>query len=95
MRRHLAAAASRIVLRSHARQKHIVNRHADLQAERPVAVVGIEPVIARHQVQRRRHADTLMARAVDLEECFVLALELNFFVVHAARRIHGAIRAQQ
>ena len=95
MRRHLPAPAGGIVLRSHGRQQHIVSRRAHLQAERPVAIVRVEPVVARLEVKRRRHADALVPYSVDLEESLILALELNLFVVHAARHVHRPIRSEE
>ena len=95
MRGHLPAATGRIIFRSHGSQQHFVRRRADLKTKCPVAVVGIEPVISRLKVQRRRHTYAFVPHTVDLEKGSILALELDLFVIHAARRVHGSIGTQK
>src|SRR5207248_9961000 len=68
---------------------------AGLEAERAVAVVGVEPVVARAQGQPRGDEHGLVARARNLEEDFVLPLELNLLVVNAPRQVHRAVDADK
>src|SRR5690606_25660251 len=67
VRRHLPAAARRIVLRADAGEEHLGRRHAERQAERAVAIVGIEPVVAGAQREAGRDENRLVAGAADLE----------------------------
>jgi hypothetical protein len=46
-----------------------------------IAVVGVEPILARPQDHARRHPHRLVARAADLEVDAVLPLELDLLVV--------------
>ena len=69
--------------------------HAELEAEGAVAVVRIEPVVARTQSQPRGDEDGLVPRARNLEEDFVLPLELNLLVVNAPRQVHRAVDADK
>ena len=95
MRRHLPAAAGRVVLRSHGSEQHLVRRRADLKTKCPVAVVGIKPVIARLEVEGHRHTNAFVPHPVDLKESAILSLELDLFVIHAPRRVHGSVGAQK
>jgi hypothetical protein len=45
VRRHLPSAGVRVVGRSHCRQQLLGGGHAQAEAERPIAVVGVEPVV--------------------------------------------------
>ncbi len=91
VRRHLPAARARVVGRADRLEQHVVGRHAELEAERPVAIVRVEPVVGRAQGETGCRQDCFVARAADLEEDLILALELDLFVVDTARRIHGAV----
>src|SRR5690349_25090668 len=95
VRRHLPAGVGRIVLRADRREEHLGRGHAERQAERAVAVVGEEPVIARTQVESRRDENCFMAGAADLEERLTLILELYLLVVHLARQEHQAVRREE
>ena len=91
VRGHLAAARARVVLGSHRAEQHLERRHAELQQERAVAVVGEEPVVAGPQHEAGRGQHGLVAGAADLEVDPVLALELDLLVVEPARQEHGAV----
>ncbi len=95
VRRHLAAAAGRIGGRAHSLQEHFVRGDAQRQAERAVAIVRKEPVVAGTHGQSRAHSQRLVARAGDLEVGFLLALEQDFAVVHAAREHHQPVDLDQ
>ncbi len=95
VRRHLPAAGGRIVLRGDARQQHLERRHAERQAERPVAIVRIEPVVGGLEHHAGGGQDRFVSGAADLEEDEALVLELNFLVVQLPRQHHRAVRAQQ
>ena len=94
VRRHLTSVRSRIRFGAHRLQKLFERRHAELQTERAIAIVGIEPIVTRLQAHAGRNQNRLMTGAADLEENPVLALHLNFFVVEPPREIHRAIDFQ-
>ena len=95
VRRHLTAAGIRIVLGADGREQHLEGRHPELQAERSIAIVRIEPVVGRLQRQTGGDEHRFMACAADLEKDLALVLELNFLVVEFAREDHAAVDAQQ
>src|SRR5436190_11831485 len=66
-------------------------RHAELETERAIAVVGIKPIIARLQSHAGRNQNCFVSGAADLKENLVLVLELDLLVVKPARKIHRAI----
>ena len=91
VRRHLPAARRRVVARTHRLEQHLVRRHAEREAEGPIAVVGEEPVVGRAQRERGRHQHGLVPGAADLEEDAALVLELDFLVVQLPRQEHPAV----
>ena len=95
VRRHLPAVTCRVVFRADGLQEHVERGDAERQAERAVAVVRHEPVVARAEDHARGHEDRLVAGAADLEKDLALVLELNLFVVETARQQHQAIRLAQ
>ena len=95
VRGHLPAAGARVVLRPDRAQHHLVGRHAELEHQGPVAVVGVEPVVAGLEDQARRDEHRLVAGAADLEEDPVLALELDLLVVEPPRQEHGAVHREE
>jgi hypothetical protein len=95
VRRHLAAAGIRIVLGSDAGEQHLERGHAELQAQRAIAVVGKKPVVARLQRQAGGDEDGFVAGAADLEKNLALVLELDFLVIQLARQKHAAVDRQQ
>ena len=92
---HLASAAGRIGGRSYSLQQHVVGHDAKGKAERPVAIVGEEPVVAGTQRQRRAHLKRLVAGRRNLEVYLLLTLEQDFAVVHASRQEHQAVDFNQ
>ena len=95
VRRHLASARTGIVARAHSLQQHVVSGRAQGEAERPVAVIGIKPVVTGLQGKGRSHAHGFMAGAGDLEKDLLLALEQDLFVVHPPGGIHVAVGFDQ
>ena len=95
VRRHLPSARTRVVFRAHRAQQHFERRHAKLQAQRAIAVIGIKPVVTRAQVHAGGRQHGFVAGAANLEEDQALVLELNLLVVEPARQQHGAVRPQQ
>ena len=85
------AAVARVGLRPDRGEQHLERRDAELQRQRAIAVVGMEPVVARFQDQAGRDQDRFVAGAADLEEDAALVLELDFLVVELARPHHAAI----
>ena len=84
-----------IVLGADAGEEHLERRHAERQAQRAVAVVRIEPVVAGLERHARRDEDGFVSGAADLEEDQALVLELDFLVVDPARQHHRAVRVEQ
>ena len=78
-----------------AREQHLERRHAEREAQRAIAIVRIEPVVARAQVHAGGGQHRFVAGAADLEEDQALVLELDLLVVEAARQQHRAVGPQQ
>ena len=95
VRRHLPAGVGRVVHGADRREEHLERRHAERQAERAIAVVREEPVVAGAELQAGRDEDGFVAGAADLEERFLLVLELDLLVVDLSRQEHEAIGREQ
>src|SRR5204863_8382660 len=95
VRRHLPAAGAGIFLRPDGGEQQVERRHPELEAERAIAVVGEEPVVARFEGEASGDEDGLVAGAADLKEDPALVLELYFLVVESARQEHAAVHGQQ
>ncbi len=95
VRRHLPSAGTGIVNSPEALQQLLIRSHAQSEAERPVAIIRIEPVVARLQKKPRNHVNGFMTRAGNLEEYLLLPLEQNFTIVKTPRKIHEAINIDQ
>ena len=95
MRGHLAAAGAGVVFRSNGLQQHLQRRDAHEQAERAVAVIGIEPIHARAKQQSDRGCDGFVPGARNLKENLVLALELDFAVIEPPGEKHRSIQPDQ
>ena len=76
-------------------QEHFQRRDAQHQAKRAIAIVGKHPIVARTQNQTRGGQYAFMPRAADLEKSFVLAFQLNFAVIDAPRKKHGAVNTKK
>jgi hypothetical protein len=92
---HLAATGVRIGGGADRREEHLLAGHAELQTQRAVAIVEVEPVIRRPQDKARGRHDRFVPRARDLKKDLVLALELDLLVVEPPRQEHGAIRTDE
>jgi hypothetical protein len=95
VRRHLASTRRRIVLRGDGGEQHLERRDAEAEAQRAVAVVRQEPVVARLQGECRRDADRFVAGAADLEKDLALVLELNLLVVELSRQEHHTMDGEE
>jgi hypothetical protein len=95
VRRHLPSAAGRVRRRAHGLQQHLLHRVAQREAQRTVAIVGIEPVVAGLQSHARRHQKGLVAGAGDLEKDLLLPLEQDLAIVRAARQVHQPVHPDQ
>jgi hypothetical protein len=89
--RHLPSPGSGIRRGTHRLIQHLRRRDAELEAERAVAVVGIEPVRRGPQHQTGRGQHRLVSGARDLEEDLVLALELDLLVIQPAGKQHRPV----
>ena len=92
---HLPSPRARVVPGPEGAEQHLAGRHPELQEEGAVAVVGVEPVVARPQDEAGRDLHRLVAGSAALEEDPVLALELDLPVVEASRQHHRAVDRQQ
>jgi hypothetical protein len=95
MRRHLPAAGVGVVFRADRAQQHLERRHAEHEAQGTVAVIRIEPVVRRFQVQASSNQYGLVSGTADLKEDQALVFELDFLVIEFPRQQHGAVRTQQ
>ena len=95
MGRHLASTGLRVVGRSHRLQHHRVVRHPERQAQSPIAVVQIEPVLSGPEQGPGRRLYRLVPRAGDLEENLVLPLELDLLVVDPARGVDVTVHIEE
>src|ERR1043166_5673646 len=94
VRRHLPPVRIRIRFRAHGFEQHLEWRHAELQTERPISIVRIEPIVSRTQAHAGRGQDCFMAGAADLKKDAVLSLHLNLFVVELPGQVHRAENLQ-
>ena len=92
---HLAPAGVGIVGRADGGEELLGGGHAEAEAERPVAIVGVEPVVGRAEDLGGGRQHGLVAGARNLEEDLVLALELDLLVVDPARQQHDAVQIEQ
>src|SRR4051794_26962014 len=95
MRWHLPPAGVGIVLGADGGQQHVERRHPELQAERAVAVVGTEPVVARSERQTGGDQDRFVAGTADLKEDLTLAFELDLLVIELSRQEHAAVDREE
>src|SRR5207248_7765890 len=72
--RHLAAARIGVIGRADSAEQHLFARHAELETERTVAVVRVEPIVRRAKDESSGGQDSLVSRAGDLKEDLVLSL---------------------
>ncbi len=92
--RHLAPARVRILGGADRGEEHLVGGHPEPQAEGPVPVVGVEPVVGGPEHLRRRGEHGLVPDAVDLEVGLVLPLEHDLPLVHLAGEIHDPVEVE-
>ena len=95
VRRHLPATGVGVVGGAHGGEQHLRRRHAERQAQRAVAVVGIEPVVRWPQRFARRNEHGFVARPRNLEKDLVLPLELDLLVVEAPRQEDQPVHIEQ
>ena len=87
---HLAAAGRSVGFSSHGLEQHVFRSYAQGQAQRAVAIVGKEPIVAGLEEHARGGLNGLMAGTGDLEKDLALALEKDLPVVDAAGEVHDA-----
>ncbi len=93
VRGHLAAAGCGVVFRADGLEHHVVGSDAEREHESAVAIVREEPIVGGLQDQAGGDESSFVSCAADLEIDFILALELDFAVVEAARKKHRAVDA--
>src|SRR5256885_1478628 len=92
---HLPAARRRIHRCSGSFVEHLSWRHTQLQTQRAITVVGVEPIVRGLQDYPRGRKNSFVARPRYLKEDLVLSLELHFLVINASREEHCAIGGQE
>ena len=95
VRRHLPPVGARIVFGADAGEQHVERRDAELQAQRAIAIVRIEPVVARLQREAGRDEHGFVAGAADLKKDLALVLELDLLVVELSRQQHAAVDGEE
>ena len=95
VRGHLPAARVGVVLRPHRGEEHLGGGHPELEHQRPVPVVGVEPVVPGTHGHAGGHQDGLVAGPADLEEDLVLPLELDLLVVDPAGQVHRPVDREE
>ncbi len=95
VRRHLAATGSGVVFCADGLQQSFERGDAEHQAKRAVAIIGINPIDAGTQKQPHGGGHRFVAGAGNLEENFILALQLDFAVIQAAGKKHGAVEVDE
>jgi hypothetical protein len=88
MRRHLAAARSRIAGRADGLLEHLEWRYAQPKTESAIAVVKIEPIVLRPHRECGRNLHSLVSSATDLEKDAILAFERDLSIIEPARGVH-------
>ena len=95
VRGHLSSAVARVERRADAGEQHLERGHAELKAERPIAVVRMEPVVAGLEGHPGSDLHGFVAGAADLEEDAALVAELDLLVVELPRSEHAAVHIEQ
>src|SRR5260370_666159 len=87
---HLAAAGGRIRCGADGGEQHLGCGDAERQAQRAIAVIGVDPILAGTQGQRRGHLYSLVTGAADLKKDAVLAFEGDLPIVEPPGKVHDA-----
>src|SRR5262249_55892307 len=93
VRGHLASTGTRVILCADGLQEGLERGHAEHEAQRPVAVVGGDPVYPRTYEQGGCRRDAFVAGTRNLKIDFILTFELNFAIVEPPREKHRAVEA--
>jgi len=80
----------RIVGRADRLQEHVEGRHAQGQAERAIAVVRKDPIVACAKSHPRCYFDGFVPGPADLKKDAILALERDLAVIQTPGRLHDA-----
>jgi len=81
VRRHLTSVRVWISLSADCGKQLFERSHAELQTERAVAIVGIEPIVTGLQHHAGSDEHGFVSCAADLEKNPVLTFELNLLIV--------------
>src|SRR6516162_837334 len=95
MGRHLATARTWIVFRADGLKKSLQWRYTQHQAQRSIAIIGVDPVHAGAQKKTGGGGNRFVASAGYLEIDLVLPLELNLPVIQAPREEHRAVKMDE
>src|SRR6266436_4122112 len=87
---HLAAAGGRVGSGSDGGEQHLGCSDAERQAQRAIAVIGVDPILFRTKGQRRGHLHSFMTGAADLEKDAVLSFEGDLPIVEPPGEVHDA-----
>ncbi len=95
VRGHLPTTRVRVIGGCHGREELLGGGHAEAEADGPVAVVEVEPVVGGPEHAGGGGEHRLVAGAGNLEEDPVLALQLDFLVIQPAREVHQPIKLDE
>src|SRR2546423_10970677 len=93
--RHLSSAGGRIDGSTNRLIQHLGWCNAELETQRAIAIVGIEPVVGRFEDHSGSGENCLVPCSGNLEENLVLTLELDFLVVEPPRQEHVPVSGNQ
>src|SRR5690242_18202553 len=91
VRRHLPSPRTRVLGGAYRLKEHVVGLYAQSKAQRPVAVVRVEPIVPRLEGQSGSDTDPLMPGARHLKKDLLLSFEQDFPVIDSPGRIHIAV----
>ena len=91
MGRHLTAAGTWILGRADCLQQHFLGRSSKSQAKRSITIIREEPVVSRLHGEAGGCGHSLMSRARNLKEDFLLAFQHDLAIVKPPRGVHHAI----
>ena len=95
VRRHLTSMRVWIVFSADAGKELLVRSHSQLQTERTISIVRIEPIVASLQSHACCYQHCFVSGTTDLKVDPVLGFKLNLFVVDSSRHIHRAIHLNE
>ena len=95
MGRHLASARSGIVRGAYSLEQHFIRRDAEGQTQGAIAIIRIDPIVARSQAHAGSHFDRFMSGSADLKIDAILPFQGDLAIVEAPGRLHSTEGADE